>query len=213
MKRSVGGSLVYVSMGLLASLFIALGYAQFAENPPCSIAAARESALAEIRQRSNSTRPIWPAMIVTGRGVTVRAFHTDDSPTESNPMGQTFIAVAIEAGWPWRCLRAETKYLASIGWTTPQYVLPLPTWPNARRGAVISDLPLQPMWGGLAINTLVFAIGLWLVFGAPGAIRRSWRRRKGQCAACGYPIGVNRVCTECGADLNSSIGREALGRR
>ena len=151
-------------------------------------------------------------MVNEGGGVAIRAYHTDDSPTEARPQGQTFITVAIEAGWPRRCLRAETRYMAGGGWTVPNNVLPLRARLNARKILIAHDLPLEPMWSGLAINTLFIAIALWLVVAAPGDLRRVRRRWQGRCVACGYPPGVSPVCTECGAELPARTRREALPR-
>ena len=58
------------------------------------------------------------------------------------------------------------------------------------------------IWPGLAINTIFYAAILWMIFAAPGAVRR-WRRiKRGQCASCGYSLrGTSHVekCPECGA--------------
>jgi hypothetical protein len=60
-------------------------------------------------------------------------------------------------------------------------------------------MPVRPIWPGFAINTFLYAAILWLLFAAPGSVRR-WRRiRRGVCAKCAYPIGASDVCTECGA--------------
>ncbi len=59
-------------------------------------------------------------------------------------------------------------------------------------------LPCRPIWPGFAINTILFAAILWLCFAAPGIVRRCIRIKRGQCPACGYPIGTSEVCTECG---------------
>lgn len=62
-------------------------------------------------------------------------------------------------------------------------------------------LPLRPMWPGFLINTILYALILWLLFAAPFALRRRRRRRRGLCEQCAYPIGVSPVCTECGASV------------
>lgn len=54
-------------------------------------------------------------------------------------------------------------------------------------------------YDGLIVNTLVYALLLWLIFFAPFAARRALRRRRGTCEKCAYPIGTSPVCTECGA--------------
>jgi hypothetical protein len=57
---------------------------------------------------------------------------------------------------------------------------------------------LIPLGTVLSINTIFYAAILWLLFFAPGAMRRTIRRNRGLCPACGYPIGTSSVCTECG---------------
>jgi hypothetical protein len=59
-------------------------------------------------------------------------------------------------------------------------------------------LPLIPIWPGFAINTIFYAAILWLLFAAPGLIRRRRRIKRGLCPACAYPVGDSAVCTECG---------------
>lgn len=62
-------------------------------------------------------------------------------------------------------------------------------------------IPLRPVWPGFAIVVGTVAGLLYL---PPRAVRlvRGWvRRRRGACAACGYPRGESAVCTECGAKL------------
>ena len=65
-------------------------------------------------------------------------------------------------------------------------------------------LPFGPTWPGFAINTVFYAVLLWLLFAAPFALRRRRRIRRGLCPKCAYPVGDSRVCTECGKPLKSS---------
>jgi hypothetical protein len=75
-----------------------------------------------------------------------------------------------------------------------------PTW--IRDSADLSKrLAYEPIWPGFAFNTIFYAAILWLLFFAPGALRRTIRRRRGLCPACAYPIGTSPVCTECGTSL------------
>jgi hypothetical protein len=62
-------------------------------------------------------------------------------------------------------------------------------------------LPVQPIWRGFAINTVLYAATAWLVIAGPFALRRVMRPRRGLCSECGYPRGSSAVCTECGAAL------------
>ncbi len=59
--------------------------------------------------------------------------------------------------------------------------------------------PLQPLWLGFSVNTLLYAGILWLL--GPFAFRRFLRQRRGLCPKCAYPMGESSVCTECGIAL------------
>ena len=62
-------------------------------------------------------------------------------------------------------------------------------------------LPLIPIWPGFAINTVFYAVVLWLLFAAPFVVRRRRRIRRGLCPKCAYDLrGTHAsVCPECGA--------------
>lgn len=117
-------------------------------------------------------------------------------------------SVQVRAGWPKRTL---------TGWlpgALPAYPPSKMTFKHLPEGRVIvvmhpvdSDylvrgLPYQPMWSGFVVNTIFYAIVLWLMFAMPRALRRRLRIRRGQCPACAYPIGTSPVCTECGAAVS-----------
>jgi hypothetical protein len=67
------------------------------------------------------------------------------------------------------------------------------------------EVPCWPVWPGFAINTIFYAAMLWLLWVAPGKIRRVIRIRGHRCPECGYQIapggGIGPVCSECGAAL------------
>ncbi|MCI0362376.1 MAG: hypothetical protein L0219_00750 [Phycisphaerales bacterium] len=69
---------------------------------------------------------------------------------------------------------------------------------------------MLPIWPGFAINTIFYAAilwGGWLLFAAPGLVRRRRRIKRGLCPACAYPIGASATCTECGKAIPSPSGR------
>lgn len=119
------------------------------------------------------------------------------------------------SGWPLRCLVASMESVydektARRRWTHWGYIT---LGKTARRAGWNGDLafddklPVRPLWGGLAVNALVFAVVGWLVTtglsAVPRMVRRALRGKK-QCRRCGYDLrgvpGVDGVvtCPECG---------------
>ncbi|MCH8824059.1 MAG: hypothetical protein IH984_11190 [Planctomycetes bacterium] len=61
-------------------------------------------------------------------------------------------------------------------------------------------IPLRPIWPGFAINTIFYAVFLWLLTFGPFTARRVIRRKRGLCIKCGYDLQGNSEggCPECG---------------
>jgi hypothetical protein len=61
--------------------------------------------------------------------------------------------------------------------------------------------PLHPEWPGFAIDTAFYGGIVFLLWSAPGFLRRRSRLRRGACPACGYDLRGSSVgvCPECGA--------------
>jgi hypothetical protein len=88
------------------------------------------------------------------------------------------------------------------------------TRPGHTHEMTFVGLPYLPLWPGFMINTVFYALVLWLLFAAPLALRRRIRGRRinrGMCPKCAYDLrghphpspfpkgeGV-AVCPECGA--------------
>jgi len=103
--------------------------------------------------------------------------------------------LTMGTGWPWR---SACRYML-FSTATEKY---LDSWDVRFLGRDV-HLPLRPIWSGLILDTLLFASVVALpVFGVP-AMRRSRRRRRGLCVACGYPrptpvSSAAIACPECG---------------
>lgn len=142
-----------------------------------------------------------------GFGVARRSFIQLSSDGVYSSDGQPDL-VRIEAGWPMPALTGSFWTMGSRLNSRIQQSIPIPirlVYPSNTR-ATADDctlVPILPLWPGFAINTLLYAATLWLLFAGPFALRRAIRRRRGLCIACGYPIGSSPVCTECGAAVTS----------
>lgn len=112
--------------------------------------------------------------------------------------GTDFAQIGEHAyGWPLLSLRCEFRVRFPAGRPPPPEV-------QFKGGFEVGEsfkrlIPYEPIWPTFAMNTLFYALLLWLLFFAPLAARRMIRRRRGLCEKCAYPIGVSPLCTECGA--------------
>ena len=61
------------------------------------------------------------------------------------------------------------------------------------------ELPLRPIWPGFAINTVFYAVIVWLLWSSPFVARRMIRSKRGLCIKCGYDLReTSGDCPECG---------------
>ena len=125
------------------------------------------------------------------------------------PRGPDTGAFMLVSGWPFPCM-----------WTTfnQRTVADSWSWYQARNGIVLGPAPPNPNFYGAFsprervlpthvawpafIGCTLFWATLWAsLFLAPPALRRTIRRRRGQCAACGYDrtsLATTARCPECG---------------
>ncbi|MCH8823268.1 MAG: hypothetical protein IH984_07135 [Planctomycetes bacterium] len=63
-------------------------------------------------------------------------------------------------------------------------------------------LPLRPIPLGFVINSLIYALCIWILFAVKANLRRITRSKRGHCIKCGYDLrgssGISGVCPECG---------------
>ena len=121
------------------------------------------------------------------------------SDISREPASVTYVsAVRFQAGWPTHTLRGyeiTVQDMALFPWAYP-------SWKGR------SPFPLLPIWPGFAVNSLLYAVVLWLLICGPFVPRRvirAIRVKRGGCPACGYPAGRSDVCSECGKPLPERI--------
>lgn len=78
-----------------------------------------------------------------------------------------------------------------------------PVWSRVNGGLPFAELvflPYAPLWWGLAINTVFYALLFWLVVATVRAHRQLSRLRRGRCPVCRYDLryDLTRGCPECG---------------
>lgn len=118
-----------------------------------------------------------------------------------------------QAGWPMRSLRCRnfgevemitTTFASAVMKTGLNLIdggLQLSPFPSGGQSTRWRALPLEPIWAGFVVNTIIHAAFVGLLLAAPLKLRRVRRRRRGLCERCAYPIGTSDVCTECGTTI------------
>jgi len=120
--------------------------------------------------------------------------------SESRDTGLAWSSHELAFGWPVRALAGRT-IIKLDGGHTDQGRVHSAIWIDSkppRNSFAQRMLPLRPLWRGLLIDTLIYGSVLWCLLVLHGHIRRTVRRRRGRCPACGYPSSGAGVCSECG---------------
>ena len=121
-----------------------------------------------------------------------------------------------QVGWPWHSLYRrflytrcgeELDFLRTSRW---ERGFQGPDWLRVCRTVRDGNLPpfkrihslhvpICPLWPGFALNSLVYALPIALLWLTPGQLRRWHRRRRNLCIHCAYPVAdPAKPCSECG---------------
>jgi len=101
-------------------------------------------------------------------------------------------------GWPIPALRAEARWSSYADTGVSKVVGVLVGSRHVMPTDGVRMLPLQPIWSGLVIDTVLYA-SLWFALFSMGDIRTILRRRRGLCGHCGYRLLPEQSrCSECG---------------
>lgn len=221
MKRRIALLLMLLIAGTMVNVAVAWACAawspqdRWTSDRPINVPAAWPRYLAALG---------WPppdsatAREGVGPGVTIVEVSGGDPDADWRPSGfgsdKTSVSLEVRGfGIPFRCLqwelhgiragsRAKTMADAAARAAGTRTGFDISGLTGATRTGAIRRLPVMPLWAGFLMNTLFYILMTVLLFGAPGTLRRLIRRRRGQCQACGYPIGASPVCTECGAAVS-----------
>lgn len=109
-------------------------------------------------------------------------------------------------GWPmrslWTPVKAVPPGVASPVVTSFALLSAPPPGPPTTAGR--TQLPYRPVWPGFAVNTVLYAMVLfvlyWLAVKPRRFITEVGRIRRGACLECGYDLGYDFIkgCPECG---------------
>jgi len=113
----------------------------------------------------------------------------------------------VRAGFPLRSLE-RCQWIEGQPWPLVSLLHrgPLYSGPEFTGGVAPwgwdDSLPVSPIWPGFAVNTVFYAVVLWLLIRGPFVARRQIRRWRGRCIKCGYDLrgapALGSGCPECG---------------
>ncbi|HWB19252.1 MAG TPA: hypothetical protein VG711_03045 [Phycisphaerales bacterium] len=148
-------------------------------------------------------------MTATGMQIKwVKLTYVPDTFINMGPLPSNFLGLRLQVGWPIYSLSGVKLNLKD----TPSFLLTQNGLPHDQdyKNVGIIDLPgkftgrmlpWHPIYLGFIVNTLFYALIVWLMIYVPRSMFRERRWRRGLCPDCGYPIGSSPTCTECGFTL------------
>jgi hypothetical protein len=121
------------------------------------------------------------------------------------------ITYMMEAGWPLLAVSSDRRLAEYAAPTVPWrfyslskgFGMPL-SWQY-----VHDCLPVQPLWPGFALDTVLYAAAWWALLFTPLPLYRAGRRRfrvsGGMCGGCGYSLAGSPggACPECGQTVGA----------
>jgi hypothetical protein len=148
-----------------------------------------------------SALPYWTSLWEPGTVAAVRAAQSPNAGVWPNQQ-------ELGAGWPFIALRALRRAQPmnatprAVPWTGA-IAAGQRSFPTGPRSSWVVDrqLPLIPVWRGLLLDTLFYALLLWLLAQALTRLRASRRARKNLCPTCAYDLRAtpqHLPCPECG---------------
>lgn len=187
MKRTIFTILLFLLVGALANVAVAWACAARSDQRAATVVARTLSIL---KQRVSGTLS-----------------HPRLDPVEERQSIQIDFDFAPSYGWPIGCLQRDAFPLRRSEYGSRIAA----TW---NRGLVMhrpitfceylrfERLPLRPKWPWFLINTLFYALVLWLLIPGPFVLRRHIRIKRGRCPKCGYDLRgeLEAGCPECGWD-------------
>jgi hypothetical protein len=208
-KRTIRGAaaaLLLLAGGAVVNVAVAWGFALWSTPEP-AYELERSNAVELIERRGATVDPEDNIMagVLSAPGLTLTSLALD----ASHRSGVSLWCLVTSAGFPcrsfmgdWRGHGTDLEEIVANFHIVGAIEVPASWRPHHTFPWLF---PYRAIWHGFAINNVVYATILWLLFFAPFAARRMLRRRRGLCEKCAYPIGVSAVCTECGAAVPCSM--------
>lgn len=141
-----------------------------------------------------------------------------DAPTGEAPVPVRMLAglenggdrELLTCGWPMRALWCgqNLPLMRPIPGFEPGPIGCMPVGaPPGDEHAMRGRLPILPLYGGFAVNTVLYAASLFVAFMLFVRVRSAIRRSRGRCTRCGYSLAglhSGAACPECATPRTGS---------
>ena len=216
-KRWIAKLVLFLALGAILNVAVAWGCAQLTPGPLIK-QELRDSDLSIWRVQMRTGWPSEPyhRLGATAFGIRyeVMSGRIDFANTSAPPGWLKGIYKEWRVGWPLPCLARHTwlsfgnNIPSGYGFAAGQDERGLVVLPQDGMFAGFRErrLPIEPVWLGLIVNTLIYSAALWLLTLGPFTARRMIRQKRGCCIKCGYDLrgnsgGEGEVCPECGVSV------------
>src|SRR5688572_13337508 len=180
MKRVVATMTLFLLLGAIVNVAVAWGCAIWSKQ------AEVQWSDASFRSRLVECYGIVPLKTDGFSGRQLEGFGTRyvqatlTRPATASGMPETMTINRYEHGWPLPCVWGEHRFgdgISDCGLHSLIFVRL--DWSGFQR-----MFAYRPLGAGFVIDSAMYTVALWLVFGAPGSIRRWRRARRGLCQKC-----------------------------
>ena len=201
MKRPLTLLVMCLLLGITASVIVAVGGMLWGPFPDLCEIQLRLT----LRNWPRAVPADWPPP--TAPTIYKNAVHTlilhqavrYADPTSDSTAGASHYQWLYQYGWPLRAFEVESRATS----TKPPELLaalgPVPSWLRPG-GASLRHVPTRPIWYGLLLDSLLYAVLLWSMLAGSWATLRVSRLRRCRCPACNYDLrgDLAHACPECG---------------
>ncbi len=211
MRRSFSRVLVFSILGAITSVAVAWACALWSETSSCETEVRYQPG--SVLQRRFSIRPFGATSFDGRQARSIGNLYVHSTVTQFDLKTEDFRISTVnlyQHGWPFLCLTGENRFGYHVERNGLCTIFLMPGSLSGRPRMVAFGVMPFPF----LVDSIVFALPLWLLLVAPSKLRSMLRERRGCCARCGYDLSHadHDACPECGALIPSPLRERARVR-
>ncbi len=210
-RRIITRACIFLLLGAIVNVAVAWGCVRWVETEPTGVWHPNganwlpaDSELLEWYKQSSPPKghvgqprnvQRWSGFGVNKAMINIRPVREDLATVDT-----TSCVWRHRAGWPFRSAEMRIWVNVSSEVRTELLAGPLTRAKAENLREKSTETTLVVRWPGLTINTVFYAVILWLPICGPSVLRPIIRRRRGRCIKCDYDLrgDLDAGCPECG---------------